>query len=44
MEFTETELALIAAATQKVQMAQRVRMGVIILLILTSDLVKPALN
>ncbi|MCP3127066.1 hypothetical protein [Shewanella sp. KJ2020] len=34
MEFTETELALIAAAKQKVQMAQRVRMGVIILLIL----------
>ncbi|KEK28270.1 hypothetical protein N5C36_18355 [Shewanella xiamenensis] len=34
MEFTETELALIAAATQKVQMAQRVRMGGIILLIL----------
>lgn len=34
MEFTQAELALIAAAKQKVQMAQRVRVGVIILLIL----------
>ncbi|MCL1121683.1 hypothetical protein N7V09_12210 [Shewanella seohaensis] len=34
MEFTNAELALITAAKQKVQMAQRVRVGVIILLIL----------
>ncbi|EGM69992.1 hypothetical protein [Shewanella sp. HN-41] len=34
MEFTKAELSLIAAAKQKVQWAQRVRVGVIILLIL----------